>query len=68
MFMVTKQQAREIARQECVRKGWPWLEPIYVKWGLFYYTVWGGGRKGTNLCVKVRKKDGVISSSLMTPM
>jgi hypothetical protein len=65
--MITKQQAKEIARNECQQKNWPWLEPIYVKWGLYNYTIWGGGRKGGNLIIKIRKKDGEIICSGITP-
>jgi hypothetical protein len=65
--VITKQQAREIAQNECQRHGWPWLEPIYVRWGICNYTVWGGGRKGCNLYMKIRKKDGKIIHSGMTP-
>jgi hypothetical protein len=65
--MVTKQQALQNAREECIRRGWPWNNQSKVKWGLFSYTVWGGGRKGGNLCFKIRKKDGSILSAAMTP-
>jgi hypothetical protein len=64
--MVTKEQALEIARQECVRRGWPWNEQTSVKWALFVFTVWGGGRKGGNLCMKIRKRDGEVLSAIMT--
>ncbi len=62
----TKEEARKIAQEECRRNSWPWTEPISVSWGLFTYTVWGGGRKGGNLCVRIRKRDGAILSSGMT--
>jgi hypothetical protein len=65
--MVTKERALEIAREECTRRGWPWNEQTSVKWGFFSYTVWGGGRKGGNLCMKIRKRDGEIISATMTP-
>jgi hypothetical protein len=65
--MITKQQAKEIAQNECQKKGWPWIEPIDVQWGIFNYTVWGGRRKGGNLIIKIRKKDGKIISSSITP-
>ena len=65
--MVTKEQVLEIARQECTRRGWPWNEQTSVRWGLFAFTVWGGGRKGGNLCMKIRKRDGEVLSATMTP-
>lgn len=65
--VTSKEEARRLAQEECVRNGWPWTEPISVRWGIFAYTVWGGGRKGGNLCVRIRKRDGVILSSGRTP-
>lgn len=65
--MVTKEKALEIAREECTRRGWPWNEQTSVKWSFFSYTVWGGGRKGGNLYIKIRKRDGQIISATMTP-
>jgi len=65
--MITKANALKIAREECDKHGWPWREPVKVKRGLRVFTVWGGGRKGGNLCVKIRKKDGYVVSCGMTP-
>jgi hypothetical protein len=65
--MITRKQALQIARDECERRGWPWNEQAFVQWGIFAFTVWGGGRKGCNLCVRVRKRDGAIVKSFMTP-
>jgi hypothetical protein len=66
--MVTKEQAREIARQECHRRGWAWSEPVYIRWGLLCYTVWGGGRKGGNLVMKIRKSTGEVINAAMSPL
>ena len=66
--MITRAQALEIAREECARRGWPWNEPLSVKWGFIYYTIWGGGRKGGNLSMKIRKKTGEIVRVEMTPL
>jgi hypothetical protein len=68
MASITKARALDIARKECELKGWPWNEKTTVKWGLFTYLVWGGGRKGGNLVMRIRKKDGAILSSDLTPM
>jgi hypothetical protein len=67
MASITKEDAMSIAREECKRRGWPWNEQTKVKWGLLTYTVWGGGRKGGNLYMEIRKKDGMIIRSTMTP-
>jgi hypothetical protein len=66
--MITKKQALEIARQECARRGWSWDEPVSVKWGFFCYTVWGGGRKGGNLCIRISKKTGEVVSAGVSPL
>jgi len=65
--MITKAQALEIAKQECTKRGWQWNEPVSVNWGLFCYTVWGGGRKGGNICVKVKKSNGEVISVGISP-
>ncbi len=65
--MITKEQALEIARKECKQRGWPWNEHTTIAWGFICYTVWGGGRKGGNLMMKIRKRDGEIVSAGMTP-
>lgn len=67
MASITKQDALAIARKECEQRGWPWNERTIVRWGLFTYTVWGGGRKGGNLWVRIRKKDGAVLGIGMTP-
>lgn len=68
MSSISKSRAKEIAREECERRGIPWREPISVKWGFLAYTIWGGGRKGGNLMVRVRKCDGAVISATMSPM
>lgn len=66
MASITKEGAREIAKRECARHGWTWNERTTVRWGLFNFTVWGGGRKGGNLFMKIRKRDGAVLKSSMT--
>src|SRR6266478_2633995 len=63
--IMTKETALQIAREECARRGWVWNEQTSVKWGFFSYTVWGGGQKGGNLCMRIRKKDGAVISATM---
>jgi len=46
---ISKSEAKEIAKRYCEQQGWPWREPVSVRWGLLTYTVWSGGRKGGNL-------------------
>jgi hypothetical protein len=63
----TKADALRIAKDECIRRNWSWNEHTTVRWGIFNFTVWGGCRKGGNLFMKIRKKDGAILHSSMTP-
>ncbi len=67
MAPITKEDALQIARSECERRGWAWNDQSTVKGGFFNFTVWGGGRKGGNLFMKIRKKDGAILQASMSP-
>jgi len=64
---ITKDDARRIAQEECARLGWPWLEPVYVRWGWFNYHIWGGETRGGNLMMTIRKRDGKVLRVGMTP-
>jgi hypothetical protein len=65
---ITKVQALEIAREECARRGLPWIQPVKVHWGFFNYLVFGGDHLGGNLMVVIRKRDGKVLSAGVTPM
>jgi hypothetical protein len=64
---ITREKARQIAKDECLKREWPWLEPVHVRWGWFSWHVWGGGRRGCNLFMRIRKRDGRILQAGMTP-
>ena len=64
---INKDDAMRIARAECAKNGWVWNDDTTVRWGFFAFTVWGGGRKGGNLSMKIRKCDGAILHSSVTP-
>jgi len=56
------------AREECIRRGWPWDEPIVVSEGLLVYSIWTNARsRGGNVSVRVRCNDGSILTSGMVP-
>lgn len=65
--VTSREQAREIAQAECARRGLPWEEPVLVQWRFFTYRIWGSGRKGGNLYMQIRKRDGAILSAGVTP-
>ena len=69
MTGISKAEAKEIAKRFCEQQGWPWslFEPVSIRWGLSTYTVWGGHRKGGNLIMRIRKRDGEIIEVAMTP-
>jgi len=68
MAKISKKEALLIAQEECLRRGWPWNDQTTVRWGIFDFTVWGGGRKGGNLFMKIRKTDGAILKSSISPL
>lgn len=58
---ITKNEAIQIAREECERREWPWQEPILVYWGIFSFTVrTNTKRKVGNASFRIRKRDGVV--------
>jgi hypothetical protein len=57
---IIKDQAIQIAREECVRRGLPLLEPVSVNWGLFRYRVWFGQIGGGHDAITIRRRDGKV--------
>jgi hypothetical protein len=41
---ITREQAEQLARAECERQGWKWLEPVHVEEAVTYWR-WGIRRK-----------------------
>ena len=65
---MTKEEAKQIARKECAARGWSWVEPVNVHWGLFHYEVWTrADSRGGNVIISVLKKDGAIVYAGVTP-
>lgn len=62
-----KEEAIEIAKKECEKRGWPWIEPAGVYWGLFRYTVIAPKVRGGRVWFNIRKKDGTVISAGMAP-
>jgi hypothetical protein len=61
---ITKADALLIARSECEKRGWPWEEPVVVYWGPFNYLVrTNTQRKGGNAGIRIRRRDGVVTSA-----
>ena len=63
-MMVSRAEAIQIARAECALRGWPWLAPIEVHWGLFSLTVITNAKsRGCNARIRVRRRDGAVVSA-----
>lgn len=61
--MISKEQAVEIARAECERRGKPFLPEIKVSTGLIWYTVHTRAQGiGGNVFVRVGKRTGNVLS------
>jgi hypothetical protein len=66
--MVSRVEAIQIARAECALRGWPWLAPIEVHWGLFTITVITNAKsRGSNVRIRVRRRDGAVVSADLAP-
>jgi hypothetical protein len=67
--MIDRRAAEEIARKECEARCWILGEPVKVQWGLFHHEVWGyANRKGGNVIIRVRKRDGKVIHACVTPL
>jgi hypothetical protein len=67
MCKLSKADALEIAKVYCDREGIPWNDQTRVYWGFRQFTVWGGGRKGGNLRMRIRRSDGEILEASVPP-
>jgi hypothetical protein len=58
---ISREDAIELAREECRRRGYPVRDPVKVRSGLLVYGVLiGGDLRGGSPCVSVDKRDGSI--------
>jgi hypothetical protein len=65
---MNKADAKQIAQNLCLEKGWPWIEPIEVRWGLFYFTIRTNAQsRGANVYIRIRKRDGTITYAGIAP-
>ena len=60
--------ARQIARAECSRRGWPFVEPVRVYERLRDFRVWTNARaRGGNVEIVVRASDGAVTRAWTGP-
>jgi len=59
--VVSRDEARELARAECERQGIAFEEPISVNGGPLHYSVWTrSGTRGGNAIVSVHRWTGAV--------
>lgn len=67
---VSRERAIELAKAECVRRGVPIREPVYVS-SVFFSRTWrvltNADSAGANAVVLVDKRDGRIRGFAVTP-
>ena len=66
--MVSRDEARELARAECERHGLAFDEPIRVNGGPLHYSVWTrADARGGNAIVSVHRWTGAVELRTVTP-
>jgi hypothetical protein len=66
--VIGRERALEIAKDECSRRGWPWIEPVDFQEGLLEYAIRTNARnRGGNVNLRVRCADGRVSSAAFAP-
>ena len=65
---VTKEEALAVARQECNRRGWPWMEPVTISRGLFSYRLMTNrNKRGGNVRMRISTRNGSILEAGFAP-
>jgi hypothetical protein len=66
--VIGRERALAIARDECVRRDWPWIEPVDLQEGPFEYTIRTNAlNRGGNVNLRVRCTDGRVSGAAFAP-
>lgn len=61
---VSRQEAEDIARAECARRGWPWQEPVHVGELVWEYHFMTNARHtGGNVNIWVHRRDGDVTAA-----
>jgi len=65
---MTRSDALDIAKVECRKRAILWKEPCIAQWGIFSYTVrTNSDCRGSNVVIRIRKRDGAILSLVELP-
>jgi hypothetical protein len=66
--VVAKATAVAAAKEECLNRGWPWVEPVHVFEGPIEYRIMtSAGMRGGNVTVRVRCTDARVVGSGLAP-
>jgi hypothetical protein len=66
--VISKAEAKELARAECERRGLPFAEPVRVSGGLRRYSVWTDARmRGGNVSLWVDRRTGAVEFRGVAP-
>lgn len=58
---ITLEEAEEIARAECARRGWSWVEPVSRDRQLRHYRFWTNAESiGGNVEIRIRADSGAV--------
>lgn len=61
---ISRDEAIEIARRECEKRGWVWAEPTAVRWGLRKWTVWTNADGiGSNAVFSINRSSGTVEAA-----
>jgi hypothetical protein len=61
---VTVEDAKRLAREECERRGWQWIEPVFVKRFFWvYHVMTNASNRGGNVNIWVDARSGRIKDA-----
>jgi hypothetical protein len=65
---VDREKAISLARSTCEERGWPWIEPVYVRVSLRRYEIMTNAEhRGGNVFLTVDCETGAVDSAGPTP-
>jgi hypothetical protein len=65
---ITSEYALEIAREECRKRGWPWVDPVVVTEELRSWRIWTNAEHlGGNVIIRINSLNGSVEHASLTP-
>jgi hypothetical protein len=66
--VVGREAAVAAAKDECLKQGWPWVEPVHVLEGPIEYLIMTSAHmRGGNVSVRIRCEDGRVVAAGFAP-